>query len=41
MLLVFNLRHSVVSAYIAVPPEDIVLGLQAPYKRQYTDYGVA
>ncbi|MBV6625629.1 MAG: XisI protein [Rivularia sp. (in: Bacteria)] len=21
--------------------EDIVLGLQAPYKRQYTDYGVA
>ncbi|NJN13356.1 MAG: XisI protein [Richelia sp. RM1_1_1] len=24
-----------------VPPEDIILGLQAPYKRQYTDYGVA
>jgi len=22
-----------------VPPEDIVLGLQAPYKRPYTDYG--
>lgn len=26
---------------MGVPPEDIVLGLQAPYKRQYTDYGVA
>ncbi|MBD2214197.1 XisI protein [Nostoc linckia FACHB-104] len=24
-----------------VPKEDIVLGLQPPYKRQYTDYGVA
>lgn len=24
-----------------IPREDIVLGLQAPYKRQYTDYGVA
>ena len=26
---------------MGVPREDIVLGLQAPYKRQYTDYGVA
>jgi XisI protein len=26
---------------MGVPPEDIILGLQAPYKRQYTDYGVA
>ncbi|MDF5719747.1 MAG: XisI protein [Rhizonema sp. PD37] len=26
---------------MGVPPSDIVLGLQAPYKRQYTDYGVA
>nr|WP_263627792.1 element excision factor XisI family protein [Komarekiella delphini-convector] len=24
-----------------VPQDDIVLGLQVPYKRQYTDYGVA
>jgi hypothetical protein len=24
-----------------VPREDIILGLQPPYKRQYTDYGVA
>ncbi len=26
---------------MGVPREDIVLGLQAPYKRQYTEYGVA
>ena len=26
---------------MGVPKEDIVLGLQAPYKRPYTDYGVA
>jgi hypothetical protein len=26
---------------MGVPREDIVLGLQAPYKREYTDYGVA
>lgn len=26
---------------MGVSREDIVLGLQAPYKRQYTDYGVA
>ncbi|NEO40494.1 MAG: XisI protein [Moorea sp. SIOASIH] len=26
---------------MGVPREDIALGLQAPYKRQYTDYGVA
>ncbi|BAY35098.1 XisI protein-like protein (plasmid) [Nostoc carneum NIES-2107] len=26
---------------MGVPKEDIVLGLQPPYKRQYTDYGVA
>ena len=26
---------------MGVPREDIILGLQAPYKRQYTDYGVA
>jgi hypothetical protein len=26
---------------MGIPREDIVLGLQAPYKRQYTDYGVA
>jgi hypothetical protein len=26
---------------MGVPREDIVLGLQAPYKRPYTDYGVA
>ncbi|NER94296.1 MAG: XisI protein [Symploca sp. SIO1B1] len=26
---------------MGVPPEDIVLGLQPPFKRQYTDYGVA
>lgn len=26
---------------MGVPKEDIVLGLQAPYKRQYTGYGVA
>ena len=26
---------------MGVPPEDIVLGLQPPYKRPYTDYGVA
>jgi hypothetical protein len=25
---------------MGVPREDIVLGLQPPYKRQYTDYGV-
>ncbi|MGL5034800.1 MAG: element excision factor XisI family protein, partial [Microcystaceae cyanobacterium] len=24
-----------------VPKTDIILGLQAPYKRAYTDYGVA
>jgi hypothetical protein len=24
-----------------VPRTDIILGLQAPYKRVYTDYGVA
>ncbi|MFM7191411.1 MAG: element excision factor XisI family protein, partial [Microcystaceae cyanobacterium] len=23
-----------------VPRTDIILGLQAPYKRSYTDYGV-
>jgi XisI protein len=26
---------------LGVPREDIVLGLHAPYKRPYTDYGVA
>ena len=26
---------------LGVPREDIVLGLQPPYKRPYTDYGVA
>ncbi len=26
---------------MGIPREDIVLGLHAPYKRQYTDYGVA
>jgi hypothetical protein len=26
---------------MGVPPEDIVLGLHPPYKRPYTDYGVA
>jgi hypothetical protein len=26
---------------MGVPKEDIVLGLHAPYKRQYTGYGVA
>ncbi|AOX03308.1 XisI protein [Moorena producens PAL-8-15-08-1] len=26
---------------MGVPRDDIVLGLQAPYKRPYTDYGVA
>jgi XisI protein len=26
---------------MGVPPEDIVLGLQPPFKRPYTDYGVA
>jgi XisI protein len=26
---------------MGVPREDIVLGLQAPFKRQFTDYGVA
>ncbi|AOY83778.1 XisI protein [Moorena producens JHB] len=26
---------------MGVPREDIVLGLQPPYKRQYSDYGVA
>ncbi|MCC3408144.1 MAG: XisI protein [Microcoleus sp. PH2017_10_PVI_O_A] len=26
---------------MGVPREDIVLGLQPPYKRPYTDYGVA
>ncbi len=26
---------------MGVPREDIILGLQAPYKRQFTDYGVA
>jgi hypothetical protein len=26
---------------LGVPKEDIVLGLQPPYKRPYTDYGVA
>lgn len=26
---------------MGVSREDIVLGLQPPYKRQYTDYGVA
>ena len=26
---------------MGVPREDIVLGLRPPYKRQYTDYGVA
>lgn len=26
---------------MGVPKEDIVLGLQPPYKRQYTKYGVA
>jgi len=28
-------------AEMGVPPQDIVLGLQPPYKRPYTDYGVA
>jgi hypothetical protein len=26
---------------MGVPKEDIVLGLHPPYKRPYTDYGVA
>lgn len=26
---------------MGIPREDIVLGLQPPYKRPYTDYGVA
>ncbi len=26
---------------LGVPKDDIVLGLQPPYKRPYTDYGVA
>ncbi|MFB2918734.1 XisI protein [Aerosakkonema funiforme] len=26
---------------MGVPKEDIVLGLHPPYKRQYTEYGVA
>jgi hypothetical protein len=26
---------------LGVPREDIILGLQPPYKRPYTDYGVA
>lgn len=26
---------------MGIPKEDIVLGLQPPYKRQYTTYGVA
>lgn len=26
---------------MGVPREDIILGLQPPYKRQYTQYGVA
>jgi hypothetical protein len=26
---------------MGVPREDIILGLQPPFKRQYTDYGVA
>lgn len=26
---------------MGIPKEDIVLGLQSPYKRQYTNYGVA
>jgi hypothetical protein len=26
---------------MGVPKEDIILGLQPPYKRPYTDYGVA
>lgn len=26
---------------MGIPKSDIVLGLQAPYKRPYTDYGVA
>ncbi len=26
---------------MGVPREDIVLGLQPPYKRKYTEYGVA
>jgi len=26
---------------MGVPREDIVLGLQPPYKRPYTDYGIA
>jgi hypothetical protein len=26
---------------MGVPREEIVLGLQLPYKRRYTDYGVA
>ena len=26
---------------MGVPKDDIVLGLQPPYKRPYTDYGVA
>jgi len=26
---------------MGVPKEDIILGLHPPYKRPYTDYGVA
>jgi XisI protein len=26
---------------MGIPREDIILGLQPPYKRQYTEYGVA
>ncbi|KAM3100953.1 XisI protein [Phormidesmis sp. 146-12] len=26
---------------MGVPREDVILGMQPPYKRQYTEYGVA
>jgi len=39
LLIVYNPAEELVM--MGVPREDIVLGLQAPYKRQYTDYGVA
>lgn len=34
-----NLAEELVE--MGVPREDIVLGLQPPYKRKYTEYGVA
>ncbi|MCA1990477.1 MAG: XisI protein [Coleofasciculus sp. S288] len=36
-----QLQPSDLLVAMEVPREDIVLGLQPPYKRQYTEYGVA